>query len=158
MKARAIRIPRDALILNPERIARAVENGMQAAAEGVRADFYATTNTWERGVSFTISRPGAFRRIIGTDDEIWTMLNQGTKPHLIYPRRAKALAFATGGRAKTKPRVLGSSAGSQGSTFVTTRGPVQHPGTKAREWDTTAQKKWQQELATVVQRSVDSEV
>lgn len=154
---KAIRVPK-ALLELPERLTRAVENGMQAAAQGVRADFVATTRTWERGVSFTITKPGRYQRVIGTDDDIWAMLNAGTRPHLIAPRRGKALAFATGGRPKTKPRVLGSSAGSTGSTFVTTRGVVQHPGTKAREWTDVAQQKWQDQLPVVVQRAIDSEV
>jgi hypothetical protein len=154
---RAIRVPRELLAL-PQRMARAVENGMQAAAEGVRADFVATTRTWEHGVSFTISRPGAFRRVIGTDDEIWSMLDAGTKPHIIAPRRARALAFAVGGRPKTRPRVLNSSGGSTGNTFVTTRGIVQHPGTKPREWTDVAQEKWEGRLADTVQRAIDSEV
>jgi len=154
---KAIRVPK-ALMELPERLTRAVENGMQSAAQGVRADFVATTRTWERGVSFTIVAPGRYQRVIGTDDEIWTMLNAGTRPHLIAPRRGKALAFAVGGRPKTKPRVLGSSAGSTGNTFVTTRGVVQHPGTKAREWAETAQQKWQDQLPVVVQRAIDSEV
>lgn len=154
---RAIRIPRDFILFHPRRLARAVENGMDAAAQGVRADFVATTRTWERGVVFTITRPGTFRRVIGTDDPVWAMLDAGTRPHIIAPRRARALAFAVGGRPKTRPRVLSSSGGSTGNTFVTTRGVVQHPGTKAREWTDVAQKKWQRELPTVVQRAIDSE-
>jgi hypothetical protein len=154
---RAIRVPRRLLEL-PGRVTRATENGMQAAAEGARADFLATTRTWDRGVAFTISRPGAFRRVIGTDDSIWSMLNAGTRPHIIAPRRARALAFAVGGRAKTRPRVLSSSGGSTGNTFVTTRGIVQHPGTKAREWTDVAQGKWQKQLPVVVQRSIDAEL
>lgn len=153
---KAIRVPARLLAL-PDRMNRAIENGMQAAAQGVRADFVATTRTWERGVAFTITAPGRYARVIGTDDQIWAWLNEGTRPHLIAPRRARALAFAVGGRAKTRPRVLGSSAGSTGSTFVTTRGVVQHPGTKAREWTDVAQQKWQDQLAVVVQRAIDSE-
>lgn len=154
---KAIRVPRRLLEL-PQRLERAIENGMSAAAQGVRADLVATTRTWERGVSFTITRPGAYRRVIGTDDEVWAMLDAGTRPHIIAPRRARALAFAVGGRPKTKPRVLSSSGGSVGSTFVTTRGIVQHPGTKARAWTDVAQQKWQAQLAVVVQRAIDSEV
>lgn len=154
---KAIRVPARLLTL-PDRMDRAIDNGMQAAAQGVRSDFVATTRTWERGVAFTIVKPGRYQRVIGTDDQIWAWLNEGTRPHLIAPRRAKALAFAVGGRAKTRPRVLGSSAGSAGNTFVTTRGVVQHPGTKAREWTEVAQDKWQDQPAVVVQRAIDSEV
>lgn len=157
MNVRAIRVPRRLLDQAP-RLARAVQNGLTAAAQGVKADFAATTNTWERRVSFTITAPGVFRRVIGTDDEVWAMLDRGTRPHLIYPRRAKVLSFATGGRAKTRPRVLGSSAGSTGSTFVTTRGPVQHPGTAPREWTETAKAKWDRLLPETVQRAIDAEV
>lgn len=154
---RAIRVPARLLEL-PARLERAIQNGMQSAAQGVRVDFVATTRTWERGVAFTITKPGGYRRVIGTDDEVWFWLDGGTRPHLIAPRRARALAFAVGGRPKTRPRVLSSSGGSTGSTFVTTRGIVQHPGTKAREWTDVAQEKWQKQLPVVVQRAIDSEV
>lgn len=156
MKARAIRVPQS-LFEQPQRLARAVENAMQAAAEGVRADFSATTNTWNHGVAFTITRPGVLRRVIGTDDNVWAMLDEGTKAHVIRPTRAKRLRFATGGSPKTTPRVLGSSGGSPGSGVVFARG-VNHPGTKAREWTDVAQQKWQERLVEVVQRAIDSEL
>lgn len=155
---KAIRVPRDFLLFHADTLARAVGNGLDSAAQGVRADFAATTRTWEHGAAFTITKPGVFRRVISTDDPVWAMLDGGTRPHLIAPKRATALAFATGGRPKTRPRVLSSSSGSAGNTFVTTRGPVQHPGTAARQWTDVAQEKWQELLPTNVQRAIDSEL
>lgn len=155
---RAIRIPRDFVLFRPDRLARAIDNGLTSAAQGVKADFAATVRTWEHTAAFTITKPGAFRRVIATDDPVWVMLDAGTPPHLIAPRRARVLTFATGGRAKTKPRVLSSGAGREGTTFVYTRGPVQHPGTDARQWTDVAQEQWQERLPEVVQRAIDSEL
>ncbi len=78
---------------------------------------------------------------VSTEDErfIWTDL--GTKRHVIRPKRTGGtLKFRVGGRPKTKVRTIGSGRGSQGRQWVSTK-RVQHPGTKARQFTATIEKR-----------------
>lgn len=67
-------------------------------------------------------------------------VEDGTKPHLIKPRRKPFLAWRTGGRGPISAfRVSKKGAGAR-SNFIYTARPVRHPGTKAyrifgRTWD-----------------------
>jgi hypothetical protein len=79
-----------------------------------------------------ISSDSAIVNVFTTDQKyLWVDL--GTQPYVIRPRNALFLRFTVGGRPKTRPRVIGSGAGSRGSQWVTTR-LVRHPGIKAREF------------------------
>lgn len=60
-------------------------------------------------------------------------VNRGTKPHIIEARNAPLLRFTTPFRAKTKPNVIASYAGSRGTSWVSKR-RVHHPGAKARNF------------------------
>ena len=82
---------------------------------------------------------------LGGDEEsvkIWNYLDQGTKPHIIRPKHAKALAFKWGGPGSYK---AGSSKGNlysgKGSMSADAKPVafkhVHHPGTEAREWRET---------------------
>lgn len=65
----------------------------------------------------------------------WTWLDEGTRPHVIRPRRAKRLRFQRGGfRAKTSVGKFESGAGKPASGPVIFSKGVRHPGTKARGW------------------------
>jgi hypothetical protein len=90
------------------------------------------------------------------------MLDAGTKPHEIKPRRAKALRFAYGGkgsfRAKTVPGQLRSNKGRKPTGPIVFRKKVRHPGTKPREWVKTAQEKWEKLSGGVIQRAIDAVV
>lgn len=123
-------------------------------AEGKRCvtDFQRTTRTWRnkppfahlvvmRGMKDAVVRAGLTSwvhgsAIVGKNAEVWGMLNVGTRPHPIRPRRAKLLRFRTGYKAKTTPRQMTSRAGGTYGDVVFSRG-VMHPGTDAREWTET---------------------
>ena len=126
---------------------REIEKAAKVAAKDMQKDFQLTTKTWKRKPKFEqiISVAPNVEVLVGTDDEIYGYVNDGTRPHLIFPKRAKALSFQWGGkgsyRPKTKPRFIGSVPGGPTGPRVA-RPYVQHPGTKAREFDQTIQKKW----------------
>lgn len=155
MKIKAV-IPRD-LALDPRRLQRAIQNGLDASAKAALVDFKVTTQTWARKPDFEVTEPDPYTRVIGTDNEIYGYVNDGTKPHLIVARNAKVLAFGVPSSPKTAPRVIGSSAGSRGGTIVT-RKAVRHPGTDAREFDETIAEKWENQLPITMQRAIDAEV
>lgn len=122
-----------------------IYNKARAVGNAIKKDFEATTKTWNHKPSFTVdvSTKGQGPAVlVGTSDEIYTYVNEGTKPHAIFPRKAKVLRFQGGYKAKTSPGNIGSSAGgASGPTLF--RPFVQHPGTKARKFDEVIAKKWQ---------------
>lgn len=144
------------LVVDPQKLARAVANGLDGAAKGATVDFKTTTATWQHTVSFETTEPDAARRVVGTDDEIYGYVNAGTRPHVIVAH-GKALAFGVGGRPKSRPGYIGANAGSTGKGTVFRR-MVNHPGTTARGFDTAIATKWQEQLPIIMQRAIDSEV
>jgi hypothetical protein len=120
-------------------------NAMRKAGKDIEKDFKATVKTWkhkpkfETAVSLAGNGPSV---LVGTDDEIYRYVDEGTKPHIIKPKRATALRFQGGYQAKTSPGVIGSGAGgASGGIFFSRRG-VRHPGTKARKFSEAIEKKW----------------
>lgn len=147
--------------LDAKRLIRALRNGMKNASEDVIVDFMTTTMTWKHQPTFKATEVSAAEWIVSTDDNVWAMLNDGTKPHIIRPKRAKFLRFQWGGpgsfKAKTRPGYLGSNKGKVSGPVVFRR-QVRHPGTKARKWTDAAKVKWDRELGDIVQRAIDAEV
>jgi len=148
-------------LIDPKKLIRALRNGMADAAEDVVVDFETTTETWKHKPAFKTTEISAAEWIISTDDAIWSMLDQGTKPHVIRPKRAKRLRFQWGGfgsyKAKTRPGYLGSNKGGIKGPIVY-RKQVRHPGTVARKWTTAAEEKWNKELGDIVQRAINAEL
>lgn len=74
----------------------------------------------------------------GENKAIWRYVNEGTKPHVIRPRRAKSLRFRWGGPGSYKPKT--AVGGGYGGPGVPS-GPerhfmyVNHPGNDAREFE-----------------------
>lgn len=130
--------------LNVAAIERTVKAVMQEAADDAKSDLEKTTEGWQHGVSFE-AIPDKTGFIVGTADEVWNYLDQGTKAHEIRPRRATRLRFQTGYKAKTRPRVLASGGGGASGDVVYAKS-VQHPGTEAREWSETVAEKYQTEI------------
>ena len=121
-------------------------SGMNEIASGMKEDFESTTASWKRKVKFVTLkslRGGNLEVLVGTDDEIYGYVDKGTRPHVIRPKVAKSLAFPGGPYSpKTTPNVIGSTAGgSSGSTVHAMS--VNHPGTKARNFDTLISRRWQ---------------
>lgn len=135
-----------------------VAEANRVAQEMVK-DFEATTATWEHEVKFeaVVDVDPNVEVLVGTDDKIYGYVNDGTKPHPIFARRARALSFQWGGkgsyRAKTRPKVIGSTPGGPTGPQVA-RPYVQHPGTDAREFDTTIEKKWRPRFLRLMEKAM----
>ena len=125
-------------------------NEMRKVGTQMKADFEKTTATWTHKPKFevvvSLTQPGP-TLLVFTDDEIYGYVSKGTKPHLIFAgiytgkSDKKALAFPSKSSPKTRPGVIGSSAGSRGGTTVV-RPYVSHPGTKPRKFEEAIQKIW----------------
>ena len=109
----------------------------------IKKDFKETTKTWDTNVEFVsiISLKGGPSVLVGTDNEIYRMVNDGTKAHDIAPKGKKRLAYQVQFVPKTAPGVIGSKAGGKSGNY-TYRGLVHHPGFKARAFDKVITKKW----------------
>lgn len=149
-------VPRD-LVADVHTLARAVANGLDGAAKGAEVDFKVTVQTWTHQPDFQVSAPDAASRVVGTDDQIYRYVNDGTKPHLIVAH-GTALAFGGSGfRPKSRPGSIRSNAGSTGRGTIF-RKRVHHPGSVARKFDDAIAEKWQAQLPVIMQRAIDSEV
>ena len=125
---------------------KAIKKSLDDAAKLALADFKRTTKTWKRQPLFTVKEDGEFARIVGTENEIYDYVTHGTPPHVIRARNAPNLAFpATGFVPMTIPMVVDSFAGNPGSGTVYAK-EVQHPGTKARKFDTEIAKATQPKM------------
>jgi len=130
--------------INFSRFAPVAKLGLKDAAEAAKADFEKTTATWQHKPTFVIKeQPTGF--LVGTEDDIWNMLDTGTRAHLIIARRAKRLRFSPGGTPKTRPGFVGSVSGSAGSGAVFPL-VVHHPGTTARSWSKLIAAKYRVQL------------
>ena len=119
-------------------------DSMLDAAHYGRHDFERVTATWAHKPEIieTVSVRGtSAEAMVGTDDKIFGYVDQGTKPHIIRPRKAKALAFWSGFHPKTTPGSLQSGGGGSFGERIFAKW-VRHPGIKARHFT----KKIQQRL------------
>lgn len=126
------------------------------AGNDIRKDFEETTKTWTNKPEFQVVyavRPNGPEVLVGTDDKIYGYVNEGTKPHPIFPVRAKALRFQTGYVAKTVPGQLFSLAGGAFGDVVH-RPYVMHPGTEARNFDDIIQKAWKSKFKTRIEQAM----
>jgi hypothetical protein len=118
-------------------------NAMRKAGTVIKKDFEKTTKTWSNKPKFealvSLKPPGP-TLLVGTNDEVYRFVDEGTEEHFIFPVNKKALAFPGGPyTAKTKPGVIDSFAGGpSGETKV--RAWTWHPGTAPREFDKTIKK------------------
>lgn len=137
---------------------RVIENTLTAQAKAIKVDFALPAQTWRHKVGVSIATTAPYERTITVDDDIYAMLNEGTKAHDIKPKRpGGVLRFQGPFRAKTVPNEIRSNKGGVGKVVTWSRG-VHHPGTKARNWDRVIAKKWRERLGGIFQRAIDSEV
>lgn len=104
----------------------------------LRREFGKTVEGWQNKPNFM--QRMAFRHdylsvTVYTTQQQYAIVNAGSPPHTITPRRAGGmLRFQPGYRAATSPRVIGSRA-KQRSGAVVAAFRVEHPGFEAREFD-----------------------
>lgn len=145
-------------ILDVRKMKGAIVSTLNAQAKAIKVDFDVTTQTWNSRPAFKISSPSEYTREISTDDDIYAMLNEGTKAHIIRPKSARGiLRFTTPFRSKTIPNQIRSRKGDKGTVPAVAR-VVHHPGTAARNWNKVIAKKWQERIGDIFQRAIDSAV
>ena len=117
--------------------------GLVVTGVAIKKDYEATTRTWRTRPDFKqindLVRVNPYTEV-STTSEIYGFVDRGTKPHKIFPRKARFLRFQTRYTAKTTPTVLDSKAGGSFGDVVH-RQSVNHPGTQARKFTITIKKK-----------------
>lgn len=129
-------------------IEAAVREAMREVAEEGKDLYESSVSTWTKKPAFTITetKDGA---VIGTDDEIFGFVDEGTKPHLIMPRKGTRLKFSGGYTAKSSPGQLKSGGGGVSGGVVFAK-VVHHPGTESRNFTRLVQEKTQGSLPVVI--------
>lgn len=134
--------------LNRDALRLKLLSAMHESEREILKDFQKTTRTWKRKPKFEtqVGTKGGPTVLVGTDNPIYKYVDEGTKPHKIPRRPGKPLFFQWGGKgsyhAKTRPRVIDSSAGFPTGPFRVFKS-VNHPGTKARNFADEIQKRRQ---------------
>lgn len=147
-----VAIKPSAKAINFTRFGPAAKLGMQDAAEAAKADLESTFTTWNHQPTIT-TKERSDGYSLSVDDDVWNMLDKGTRAHRIIARKAKRLRFAGGYRAKTRPGFIGSQAGGT-SGGVVFRQSVMHPGTKARSWSKLIGTKYRAKLQTFISKRI----
>lgn len=127
---------------------KAVTDAAQKTARLTGRDLESTTRTWKHKPQFEVTvteTNGDYSVAAGTDDQRYKWVNDGTRPHIIRPRRSRFLRFRVGGSPKTTPNVIGSKAGAQGTDWRTAQ-EIHHPGTTARNFTKRIQERRQKTL------------
>lgn len=151
----------------PDAMRRVVSNTMTAIAKDIKVDYDVTTQTWEHRPDVEITGSGPDERQIKVKSDIYAMLEAGTRPHMIKPkkmvtdkrtgkRRRVRLHFTTPFQSKTLPNRIMSRGGDSGDKDVYARG-VRHPGTKPRNWSKVIAAKWRKEAPQVMARAIAAE-
>jgi hypothetical protein len=156
--AKAIVILPKGKVVDTAKMRGVITSTLNAQAKAIKVDFGVTTQTWNHKPEFTITSPSTYERLISTSDTVYAMLEVGTKPHVIRPKKPRGiLRFTTPFRSKTLPSEIASYAGSKGNTPVVAR-VVHHPGTKPRLWTKAIKAKWDKQIGATFQRAIDSAV
>jgi hypothetical protein len=121
-------------------------NGMRKFGTQVKQEYEKTVTTWNAKPTFgyEISLKGEGPTMVagvtggGAGAEHWRYVNEGTRPHMIFPKGDYPLAFQSGYNAKSTPGLISAKAGGSFGEVVFARG-VMHPGSEARNFDKVIQ-------------------
>lgn len=127
---------------------RAIEQAYRKTTNLTQRDLQSTVKTWDHDVDFVVVEDrsgGDYELTAGTDDKIYGYVNDGTKPHVITPKKSRFLSFRGGYSAKTRVGVIGSRAGGASGAKVVARS-VKHPGFPGRNFIAVIRKRRQKTL------------
>jgi len=133
----------------------------------MKKEFEITTIGWKTDVDFAelvLLGPDSIDILVDTTNEIYGYVNSGTRPHVIAAKKGKRLAFRWGGpgsySAKTASgKQVHNPAGGKSSGSMIFPQAVNHPGTKARDFDKTIKKlmepKFKREMEKALKKGVE---
>jgi hypothetical protein len=120
-------------------------------------DFLPTVRTWSQKAEFKhsveVKSSINFVMTAGTDNDIYSMLNEGTRAHFVGPRNVSALRFRGTYTAKTIPGVLSSKGGGASGEYGFSKGHWVS-GIKPRDWDLVEAKNLEKKLPARVEKAI----
>lgn len=137
-------------------LAQLVKTELRREVVNVKRELELPTRRWKHKVVFYEKQPSGAQSSgveIATDSRIFKYVDQGTKPHIIKPRKAKVLAFNSIFKPQTKPNSLNSSAGRNSPPKIFTS-LVHHPGTKARNFTRLVLKRSRNRFPKAVDKAI----
>ena len=145
--------------LNDKAFFEEFEKAAKVISKEMKKEFEITTIGWDTDVKFeelVSLGPTSIDILVATDNEIYGYVNNGTVPHVIAAKKGKTLAFRWGGpgsyRAKTaRGKQVHNPAGGQTSGNMIFPKAVQHPGTKAREFDKLIKKMFEKKFTRAME-------
>jgi len=145
--------------LNDKAFFEEFEKAAKVISKEMKKEFEITTIGWKTDVKFeelVSVGPTSIDVLVATDNEIYGYVNDGTVPHVITAKKGKTLAFRWGGpgsyRAKTATgKQVHNPAGGQTSGNMIFPMAVQHPGTKAREFDKLIKKMFEKKFTRAME-------
>ena len=142
--------------LNDAAMRAVIEAEAVRVADDIEKDFKRTTKTWSRKVKFAkIIALGKdkIEILVGSDDEIYRYVNEGTQAHVILPKRYTHLRFKDTFTAKTQPGVVDARPGGSSGSDVYSRGVI-HPGTQARNFDDAIATLWRSRMKRRLEKAM----
>jgi hypothetical protein len=143
-----------------EKMNLVLKRAMEQTAKDILFDYEATAWNWKHKVKFKkvlAVGPNSLDVLVGTDDEIYGYVDQGTHIHDIVPKRKGGyLAFKVGGSPKTQPGVMVSGSGQPGTVQVFAK--KVRVKTRARRFSKTIQKEWDKKFKNRMEKAMNEAV
>ena len=133
--------------LNVDGFRTATLNALRAEGRDVKKEYEKTTKTWKKKPEFEVligltrRVPGSASVLVGTDNEIYRYVDEGTKGHYVPKSGVATMKFRPGYKAKTRPKQIKSYKGGAFGDKIVRRGRWWVKGIVAREFSPTIQKR-----------------
>jgi len=128
-------------VINDAKVRAEIEKALRTrTAPELRRKFAKTVDGWGHKPDFSqkfANRSGYVSATVyasGPNADQYAIVNYGSRPHTITPKRGGMLRFQPGYSAATRPRVIGSRAKRRSGSPIGAFS-VKHPGFEAREFD-----------------------
>lgn len=140
-------------------IRRQIRNAVFRVGRGVKRDFERSVATWSDKPKFELltsvrqdSEPGFF---VGTDHPTFSLVNEGSPEHPIYPVNATKLVFQQDYTPKTESGVIGSRVGGKSGEIIIVD-QVHHPGFEGRHFDRAIAAAWEKRWKRAIEEAIRS--
>jgi hypothetical protein len=143
--------------LQEKKMNDALKRELETISKDMLFDFEVTVYTWNKKPKFQrllSVGPGSVDILVGTDDEIYKYVDEGTKRHFVAPKNAPALAWQTGYAPKTVAgKMIAQPGGAFGNFAYDAKGHFVK-GIKARKFTKTIQKSWEKKFKTRMEKAM----
>lgn len=143
--------------LQDKKMNATLKRELDTISKDILFDFEVTTYTWNKRPKFqrlVSVGPNSVDILVGTDDEIYKYVDEGTKRHFVAPKNAPALAWQTGYKPKTvSGKMIAQAGGAFGPYAFDAKGHFVS-GIKARKFTKTIQKMWDKKFKTRMEKAM----